>query len=516
MNMEEINWMRQLAIVVIEYTAITLFVLLLVGVVALIRMYITDVTQTQQAVRRNYPVIGRFRYLFEHLGGFFRQYFYAQDREELPFNRAYRSWVYRASKNIDTTIAFGSTQPLNHPGDVIFLNAFLPVMKHDAVANDTICLGEGVARLPYTTRSVVNISAMSFGAISEPAVRALSRGAKAAGIWLNTGEGGLTPFHLEGGCDLVFQIGTAKYGVRDQHGKLCHDRLKAVAAHPQVRMFEIKMSQGAKPGKGGLLPGGKVTEEVAIIRGIPAGLDSVSPNGHEEIHSVGDLLDMIEQVRDVTGKPTGFKVVMGDSRWVDDLLQEIHRRGTACAPDFITLDSADGGTGAAPQSLMDSVGLPLQRSLPLLVDKLGEYGLRKRIKVIASGKLITPCNIAWAMATGADFVNTARGFMFALGCIQALQCNKNTCPAGITTHDKDLQQGLVPEDKARRVENYVTNLLREVNVLANSCGVKHLRLLQRGHVQLINDRGLPEAMDSLFPEVRVRKEYAGLENSQVN
>lgn len=507
MDMDQIDWMRRLSIIIIEYTAITFFLLFLAAVVVIICMYIADITQTQQTVRRNYPVIGRFRYLFEHMGEFFRQYFFAQDREELPFNRAYRSWVYRASKNIDSTIAFGSTRPLNQPGDVIFLNAFFPVMKDDAMPHDPITFGEGIARVPYTTCAIVNISAMSYGAISEPAVRALSRGAKEAQIWMNTGEGGLTPYHLEGGCDIVFQIGTAKYGVRNEQGHLCDDKLRDVAAHEQVRMFEIKMSQGAKPGKGGMLPGEKVTAEVASIRGIPEGKDSISPNGHEEIHSVEDLLDLIHRVREVSGKPTGFKTVVGDSEWIDDLFRAIHQRGVDSAPDFMTIDSADGGTGASPQPLMDFVGLPIQSSLPLIIDKLHEYGLRQRIKVIASGKMITPGGVAWAMCVGADFVVTARGFMFSLGCIQALQCNKNTCPTGITTHNKELQKGLVPENKARRVTNYANNLVREVNMLANSCGVHHARQLERRHAQLINDRGLPEPLSKIFPDVRVRGEY---------
>ncbi len=507
MNMEHVDWIRQIAVIIIEYTAIAVFLLFLLGALVVIRMYISDVTQTQQTVRRNYPVIGRFRYLFEHMGEFFRQYFFAQDREELPFNRALRSWVYRASKNIDSTVAFGSTRPLNQPGDVIFLNAFFPVLKADARPNGVLTIGAAGARQPYTTAALVNISAMSYGAISAPAVRSLSRGAKAAGIWLNTGEGGLSPCHLEGGCDIVFQIGTAKYGVRNEQGQLCEEKLKQIAAHQQVKMFEIKMSQGAKPGKGGLLPAVKVTAEIAAIRGIPEGSESISPNGHAEVKSVEDLLDLITRVREVTGKPVGFKVVIGDVEWIDDLLAAIHLRGIASAPDFITIDSADGGTGAAPQSLMDFVGLPIKRSLPLMVDKLCEYGLRERVKVIASGKLITPSGVAWALCMGADFVVSARGFMFSLGCIQALQCNKNTCPTGITTHNKDLQKGLVPEDKAKRVANYVNNLVYEVNMLANSCGVKHGRALQRKHAQLINERGLPEAMSEVFPAVKVRDEY---------
>ena len=470
-------------------------------------LYISDVTQTQQAIRRNYPVIGRFRYLFEHMGEFFRQYFFALDREELPFNRAQRSWVYRAAKNVDSTVAFGSTQPLNQPGDFIFLNCLFPTLNEDAVPPKEVSFGEGYADKPYRTASLFNISGMSFGAISVPAVRALSNGAHKANIWMNTGEGALSPYHLEGGCDIVFQIGTAKYGVRDEAGKLSDDKLRELAAHDQVRMFEIKMSQGAKPGKGGILPGIKVTEVIASTRGIPRGQDSISPNGHTDIRSVDDLLDMIVRVRRVTGKPTGFKAVIGSHGWLDQLCERIHERGQDCAPDFITVDSADGGTGAAPQSLIDFMGLPLKRSLPLVVDKLLTYNLRDRIKVVCSGKLINPAGVAAALCMGADCVVSARGFMFALGCIQALQCNKNTCPTGITTHNKGLQRGLDPTNKAERVKNYAHNLQYEVGVIAHSCGVKEPRELRRFHAQIINEQGLPEAMSKTYPEPEPLAQY---------
>ncbi|OEE66349.1 glutamate synthase [Enterovibrio norvegicus FF-33] len=461
----------------------------------IIYLYIRDVTQTKQAIRRNYPVVGRFRYWFEHMGEFFRQYFFAQDRDELPFNRAQRSWVYRAAKNIDSTVAFGSTRPLNQPGDVIFLNCPFPTLSEDAVPASAVTIGEGVARVPYTTSSIFNISGMSFGALSVPAVLSLSKGAKKAGVWMNTGEGGLSPYHLEGGADIVFQIGTAKYGVRDENGELSDERLKAIAAHQQVRMFEIKMSQGAKPGKGGILPGNKVSAEIAAIRGILEGEDSISPNGHKDIRCVDDLLDMIDRIRQVTGKPVGFKMVLGAYGWLDELMLTIHSRGISSAPDFITLDSADGGTGAAPQSLMDFMGLPIKRSLPMLVDKLESHGLKQRVKVIVSGKLVNPAEVAWAMCIGADFITSARGFMFSLGCIQALQCNKNTCPTGITTHDRKLHKGLVVSDKAERVAHYATNLMYEVGVIARACGVTEPRKLKRFHAQLINDRGLPQSLD---------------------
>jgi glutamate synthase domain-containing protein 2 len=471
------------------------------AVLVVVVIYILDVSQTRQAIRRNYPVVGRFRYFFEHMGKFFRQYFFAMDREEMPFNREQRSYVYRAAKNLDTTVAFGSTRDLNPVGTVMFVNCPFPTLETDAVATAPVTIGPACEN-PYTAGSLFNISGMSFGAISHVAVRALSHGAARAGSWYNTGEGGLSPYHLEGGCDIVFQIGTAKYGVRDEAGALCDDRLRQVAAHEQVKMFEIKLSQGAKPGKGGILPGGKVTPEIAAIRGIPAGQDSISPNRHPEVDSPGELLDLIHRVRTVTGKPVGFKAVIGAYGWLDDLFEEINRRGIASAADFITVDSADGGTGAAPTSLIDYVGLPISESLPMVVDRLCGHGLRDRVKVIASGKLITPADVAWALCVGADFCVSARGFMFALGCIQAFQCNMNTCPTGITTHNPRLQKGLDPADKAVRVQHYIENLVHEVGVIAHSCGVPEPRRLRRYHARVVVPDGRSVPIDTLYPDAK--------------
>ncbi len=480
-------------------TLSALFILLLgLGALAVIYMYIADKTQNKQAIRRNYPVIGRFRYFFEKQGEFFRQYFFAMDREELPFNRAERSWVYRAAKNVDRTVAFGSTRNLEPTGTIMFMNCAFPTLDEDAVPPSSITYGAD-CRQPYTTESLFNISGMSFGALSATAVTALSNGAAKAGCWMNTGEGGVSEYHLASGADIVYQIGTAKYGVRDQQGQLCDKMLASVAAMPQIKMFEIKMSQGAKPGKGGILPGNKVTPEIAKIRGITPGEDSISPNAHPDIKSVKDIVTMVNRVREVTGKPVGFKAVIGESLWLRDLFAEINRQGPEFAPDFITIDSADGGTGAAPQPLMDYVGLPLKESLPLVINLLAEYGLRDRVRVICAGKLITPSKVAWALAMGADAVNSARGFMFALGCIQAMQCNKDTCPTGITTHNPKLQKGLDPVDKAERVANYHKYIQYGVGLLAHSCGVKHARKLDRGHVRIIQDNGLSVALDKLHP-----------------
>ncbi|MBT8442456.1 MAG: FMN-binding glutamate synthase family protein [Gammaproteobacteria bacterium] len=478
------------------------------AVLAVIVLYVVDITQTTHAIRRNYPVIGRFRYYFEELGEFFRQYFFALDREEMPFNRAERSWVYRAAKGLDNTVAFGSTRDLSRVNTPVFVNCPWPTLDSDGADPQPVTVGAATCRHPYTTDRIFHVSGMSFGAISEPAIRALSKGAHMAGCWLNTGEGGLSPYHLEGGADIVFQIGTAKYGVRKPDGSLDEDTLREIAAHEQVRMFEIKLSQGAKPGKGGILPGAKVTKEIAAVRGIPAGEDSISPNRHLDIANTHELLDFIERVREITGKPVGFKTVVGAYGWLQDLCWEAQSRGPTSGPDFITVDSGDGGTGAAPMPLMDCVGLTVRESLPLVINILAETGMRERVKVIASGKMIIPSAVAAAFCMGADFVVTARGFMFSLGCIQAMKCNQNTCPTGITTHDKRLQRGLVPADKAERVRRYQRQMEKEVSMIAHSCGVSEPRQLRRYHCRLVQSNGTTLPMDEIYP-YRDAKSRAG-------
>ncbi|MDC1275850.1 FMN-binding glutamate synthase family protein, partial [Ascidiaceihabitans sp.] len=323
--------------------------------------------------------------------------------------------------------------------------------------------------------------------------------AKEAGIWMNTGEGGLSPFHLEGGCDVVFQIGTAKFGVRDTDGKLSDDKLREVAAHENVRMFELKLAQGAKPGKGGILPGEKVTEEIAKIRGLNVGQDGISPNRHAEVDSWDELLDLIGHIRKVTGKPVGIKTVVGAENAVQDLFDTIVKRGVETAPDFITIDGGEGGTGVAPMPLIDLVGMSVREALPLVANIRDKAGLSSRVRLIASGKLVNPGDIAWALAAGADFVTSARGFMFSLGCIQALKCNKNTCPTGITTHDPRFQKGLVVSEKYKRVARYATDIIHEVEVIAHSVGVNEPRLLRRRHVRLMQDNGRSVPMNELYP-----------------
>lgn len=470
-------------------------------------LFVLDIFQKKSGLRHNYPVIGRFRKLFLHLGTFFRQYFFAMDREELPFNRAQRNWVYSSCENIDSSLSFGSTRNIRLPGTIIFANCPFPTLEEDAVESKPVVIGPACRR-PYKAPSFFNISGMSYGALSAPAIRALSRGAKMAGCWLNTGEGGLAKEHLEGHPDLVFQIGTAKYGVRTNSGELDEKKLMALGACDAIKMFEIKLSQGAKPGKGGILPATKVTPEIARIRGIPAYKASISPNRFPEINSTGELLDFTRRVREVTGKPTGFKIVIGAYGWVDELLEEIGRRGIDYAPDFITVDSADGGSGAAPMSLIDNMGLPIEESLPLVIDRLTAFGLRERTKVIASGKLVTPTEVAWALSMGADFVVSARGFMFALGCIMSLKCHRNTCPTGVATHKSRLQRGLDPGKKAVRIANYANNIEREVGIIAHSCGVLEPRRLRRHHARMVMPGGKSVLLSELYPEVQPARAIA--------
>ncbi len=482
----------------LEFLALSFVLLVGLVVLAAAGLFVVDRMQTGDAVRRNYPVIGRFRHLFSTLGEFFRQYFFAMDREELPFNRAQREWVARAASGEGNTIAFGSTRNLGVVGTPIFVNAAFPPLEDQYAKTEPMVIGPDT-RHPFEAKSIFNISGMSYGALSKPAILALSRGAKEAGVWMNTGEGGVSPYHLEGGADLVFQIGTAKYGVRDADGNLSDDKLREVAAHPQIKMFEIKLSQGAKPGKGGILPAAKVDAEIAAIRGIPVGEASISPNRHREVDDFGDLLDLICRIREVTGKPVGFKTVIGSPDALRPLFQLIRGRTRDDAPDFITVDGGDGGTGAAPMPLIDLVGMPIRESLPLVADLRDEYAMHDRIRLVASGKLVNPGDIAWALCAGADFVTSARGFMFSLGCIQALKCNKNTCPTGITTHDPRFQKGLVPEDKYKKVANYARGIIQEVETIAHSVGVAEPRQMRRRHVRIVQDNGRSVPMSELFP-----------------
>ncbi len=480
---------------VVTYGIGTVLGIVLIG--GLVVLIVHDVTQKKHTVLRNYPVVGHLRFYFENLGEYFRQYFFSGDRSEMPFNRATRSFIYRLAKGEGSIIGFGSTNDLREPGSIIFVNHPFPVLEEDRLQTPSLIIGEGYCKHPFEGRSIVNISGMSFGAISAPAVRSLSRGAKEAGCWMGTGEGGLAPYHLEGGCDVIMQMGTAMYGMRNHDGSFSPEKVKELARH--VKAFEIKLSQGAKPGKGGVLPGGKVTEEIALIRGIPAGKDSISPNRHYDIANMNQLLDKVAYLRDLTGRPVGVKTAVGGWEFINDLCEAVLRRGKEYAPDFLHIDGGEGGSGAAPQTLMDHMALPIAEALPRVVDSLLQSDLKSRIRVVAAGKLVTSARAAWALCVGADFVVTARGFMFSLGCIQALRCHTNTCPTGVTTHNKRLQRGLVVEEKYLRVANYARNMNKEIDMIAHSCGCRHARELKREHVRIVQTANQSIALNMLYP-----------------
>ncbi len=463
----------------------TFIILLILG--GLTALYIHDRRQTTHTILRNYPVVGYIRYFAETLGEYMRQYQYLPDWAERPFNRLERSWVYRSSKGVSNLMSFGSE---NVPS-FVFRNAAFPILDEEKRPwpgkQIGITEGPGACRLPYTATSFFNISGMSYGALSHAAVSALSRGAKIGNVWMATGEGGLAPFHLEGGCDVIMQMGTAKYGVRDADGNLSEEKLLEIAAHEQVRMFEVKLSQGAKPGKGGILPGIKVTPQIAAIRGIPVGLASISPNRHKDIGNVRELGAFVNRVRTLTGKPVGVKFVAGDATFLDDWFTDCVAHPEGC-PDYIQIDGGEGGSGAAPAPLMDYVGLPITMALPQVAAARERHGLEDRIRIVASGKLITPDKVAWALCMGADFVSSARGFMFSLGCIQAMKCGTGKCPTGVTSSEPRLIAGLDPTDKAARVARYAERMRDEVEMIAHSCGLtdasgflpRHVTEIERG------------------------------------
>jgi glutamate synthase domain-containing protein 2 len=447
----------------------------------LLAIYIHDKRQTQHTILRNYPIVGHIRYFAETWGEFMRQYQYLPDWSERPFNRLERSWVYRSAKGVSNLISFGSE---NNP-NFVFRNAAFPVLEEEKRAWPGkligIAAGPGSCETPFVAKNFFNISGMSYGALSHAAVTALSRGAKLAGVWMSTGEGGLSKFHLDGGGDIVMQIGTAKYGVREQDGSLSESRVKEIAAYPQIKMFEVKLAQGAKPGKGGILPANKVTQEIADIRGIPAGQDSISPNRHRDIANIAELGTFIHRVRTLSGKPVGVKFVVGGHDFVDEWFADCAANPEHC-PDYVHVDGGEGGTGAAPASLADYVGLPITQALPIVAAARERHGLKDRIRIIAAGKLVTPDKVAWALCMGADFVSSARGFMFSLGCIQAMKCGSGKCPTGVTSVEPSLIKGLDPADKAVRVGRYAKRMQDEVEIIAHSCGLENASEFRPEHV----------------------------------
>ena len=437
--------------------------LLFVNVINAFYMFV----QKRHTLLRNFGVLAQARYFLESIGPEMRQYLFASDVEERPFNRQERAEVYRKAYDVDSASSFGSQNEFN-VNELKIRHSMFPLAT-ESLDPFRIVFGEERG-LPtaYTIDKPIMISAMSFGALGEKAVRSLARGAKAAGIPMNTGEGGFPKYHLMEGCDLIFQLGTAKFGVRNEDGTLNDIKLRTVANEDCVKMLEIKLSQGAKPGKGGLLPKEKISEEIAELRGVSRDRDVVSPPGHAECTDPASTVRFIRHVQEVGGLPTGIKLCLGNETDFRNLVAEMKAQQTF--PDWITVDGAEGGTGAAPKSFMDGVGMPLWAGLHTVHQILIEAGIRDRMKILASGKLINAARMVTAMALGADACYSARGFMLALGCIQALQCGKNTCPIGITTHDPELQRGLDIASKAVRIDHFVHNLTHDFEQLQAATG----------------------------------------------
>ena len=423
--------------------------------------------QKKHALLSNFGFMAQIRYIVESIGPEFRQYLYMNDTEERPFNRMERAEVYRKAKNVDSSSAFGSLKNFNN--DEIKLRHSLYPKSKSELKPFSVTFGEerGISSA-FTISKPFMISAMSYGALSARAVRSLARGAKKADIPMNTGEGGHPKHHLLENCNLIFQMGTAKFGIRNKDGSLKDSELEKLSKLEQIKMIEIKLSQGAKPGKGGLLPKEKITEEISQLRGVPMGQDVVSPPGHIECTNSATTVKFIKRVQEVSGLPVGIKMCLGRSDELAQMIDEMKKQKVY--PDYMVIDGAEGGTGAAPKPFMDDVGVPIYRALPQVQQLLIDKGVRDRLKLLASGKLINAGRQFTAMSFGADVIYTARGFMMAIGCIQALQCNSNSCPVGITTHSPKLYRGLDIETKSERVANYVANLWHDHEEILSSLG----------------------------------------------
>ncbi|KVV15574.1 FMN-binding glutamate synthase family protein [Flavobacterium sp. TAB 87] len=452
-------------LVVIAYYYFKVGFLLLIVLPILLVVGVYNSLQKKHAILRNFPVLGYFRYLFEMIAPEIQQYFIERSTDGKPFSRNQRSLVYQRAKNIDSNTPFGTQQNLNQASYEGIKHSIFPAKVNEELPR--IVVGGKDCKQPYLA-SIFNISAMSFGSLSENAIRALNIGAQKGGFYHNTGEGGLTDFHLQGG-DITWQIGTGYFGCRTAEGNFDAEKFSEKANLPSVKMIEIKLSQGAKPGHGGVLPAAKNTEQIARIRGVVPHTIILSPPNHSAFSNSKGLIHFIKKLRELSnGKPIGFKLCIGNTAEFEDICHEMIAED--CYPDFITIDGAEGGTGAAPLEFSDGVGMPFEPSLIFVNKTLVDLNIRDKIRVIGSGKIVSGYSILHAIALGADMCSSARGFMFSLGCIQALRCHNNTCPTGVATQDKMLMKGLVVTDKSDRVYHFHKNTLHAANELLAAAG----------------------------------------------
>ncbi|MBP1950525.1 FMN-binding glutamate synthase family protein [Virgibacillus litoralis] len=511
---------------------VVVFLILIIVVVTGIYLYNVDQKQKQHPVLRNYPLLGRARYFFESIGPELRQYFFNNDNEGKPFSRNDFQHIVRKAKYKRDVFGFGSQRDFEAEGYYIRNSMFPKLTKelkmdqktkaktnryllikepmfaqrvekleeHESSVylldeKDTIVIG-GQCKYPFKVRGQIGMSAMSYGSLGDRAITALSEGlGMAKGTWMNTGEGGLSDYHLKGGVDLIMQIGPGMFGVRDREGNFNWDELLEKSRIPELKAFEVKLAQGAKT-RGGHVDAEKVNEEIARIRMVEPFKSIDSPNRFPEFSDMPSLFNFIERIREHTGLPVGMKIVIGSHIEADELAKQI--RDTGKGPDFITVDGGEGGTGASYQELTDSVGLPIRSALPLVDNALKKYGVRNTVKIIAAGKLISPDRVAIAIAMGADLVNIARGFMITVGCIQTLQCASNMCPVGVATTDPDMQKALVINEKKHRTANYVITMRKGLFRVAAASGLDSPVHFKREHVVYKDEKGKTWSMDDIY------------------
>lgn len=513
-----VNWIESLSLT----TTVLITVLVIIPIGSFIFLYVYDRNQRQHAVLRNYPILGRIRYVLEKTGPEFRQYLFDNDNDGEPFNREEYLHMVLPQKYLNNIIGFGSKRDFNKAGYYIrnamftkqneemrvdntqLVNTMRYIMEEDNLFSrkehreevkalpwllqeeDAIVIGPNCEH-PFRVRSMLGQSGMSYGALGENAITALSKGiGLAEGAWMNTGEGGLSQYHLAGGADIIAQIGSGLFGYRTEEGDFCWERLKEKADLPQVKAFELKLAQGAKM-RGGHVEGDKVTEEIAAIRNVVPYATINSPNRFHQFDNYESLFAFIDEIRQVGGKPVGIKIVIGGPQDAEELAQYMATTGKG--PDFISLDGGEGGSGATYQDLSDRVGLPIRSAIMLLDDALIKFGVRDRVKIIASGKITTSDRAAIVLAMGADLVQIARGFMISVGCIMAHKCHTNTCPVGVATTDKSLQKGLVVEEKQYRVTNYILTMREGLFRIAAAAGLDSPTKLTRTHVVYKDERG---------------------------
>lgn len=486
-----------LLIIKISFVWLALIFLL----IASIGLY--DINQTKHTLWRNFPVVGRIRWVLESLRPPFRQYFIESDIDGVPINRQLRSLVYRRSKKLISTVPFGTKVDVYKPGYEWIGHSLNALKAHDLEQNPRVIIGGFSCKQPYSA-SIFNVSAMSFGALSANAVMSLGHGAKIGNFALNTGEGGLSKYHLVTNCDLIWQIGTGYFGCRNDDGSFNDKLFEEKSQHKNVKMIELKLSQGAKPGHGGILPANKNTPEIAEVRGVKVATRVDSPPTHSSFNTVHGLLHFIKKLRDLSGgKPVGFKLSVGKKEEFIDICKAM--RELDIKPDFISVDGGEGGTGAAPLEYTNSVGMPLREAIVFVVDCLRGFDLKDDIKVIASGKVLNGMHITKALALGADLCASARGMMLSLGCIQALHCHKNTCPTGVATQNQRLAKGLVVAEKKQRVANFHEKTVESFVEILASAGLSDASRLNRTHIFYRIDPTTYKRYDELFKPVKVGK-----------